>query len=266
MKIYAKIFLHYIKEYRLLILMLLIPFLIVNSFSYENDLITIHPKNLINIFVFSNSIVKEGLSTYVSIITVVTLVLAFMQWQKSEKFQRISDVNGLLEELRYNINVLGEIFFTINEKVFYTKLNSILSDLNNTLIYPNPSDSEETKDDLFKFINIQKYNGGLTSTNFQLIKLRNDFITSAISSKSYFNMEKSRIFMNLSHLNYSLMRYNIGIDAFNNKNINLNMLQQEYLVWLHFRLHFMLIDLINQVNEFDFIDNEYIQRIKSFYK
>lgn len=264
-KIFSKSFFHFIKEYRLLILMLLIPFVIVNSFSYEKDSIIINPSNLLNIFTFSNTIVTEGLSTFVSIITVVTLVLAFLQWQKNEKFQRIADVNGLLEELRYNINVLGGLFFTMDEKKFYTKLNFILKNLNKTLTYPNPSDSDEIKIYFFKLIDIKKYDEEFTSTGFQLVKLRNDFITSAISSKSYFNLEKSRIFMNLSHLNYSLMRYNIGIDAFNTKKINFNKLQQEYIIWLHFRLHFMLIDLINQVSEFDFIDKEFIIKIKNYY-
>jgi hypothetical protein len=252
--------LYFIKEHDVLVLSLVIPFLIVNMLSFNGDDIIIQPENIMNILSFNNVINKNGLSTYVSVITVLTLIIALLQWHNNNKFQRIADVNGLFEELRYNLNIVSNIFCQIDESKFYFNLNKKLESIN-TIIYPNPSDSDKNKRELSQMIIITKLH-----TDLRFMKLRNDFITSAISSKSYYNLHKSRIFMNLSHLNYSIMRHNMNVDYHNNGLIPVTQLQSEYILWLHFRLNFMLIDLIKNVSEYDFIDKDYVRKIKKYFK
>jgi hypothetical protein len=253
------------KIFRAIVFILFVPFIIVNIVSFNNDLISISLKNLQNIFSFSWIIYDNGLKLYVSLITVVSLILFYWRWQTENQAQKIADINGFCEELRHNIN-LTEQFIDYDKHNFYTKIYTEISQMEKEkcLKYPSPCDFYFTFPDKYKeYTNLVNFKPTPT-IDFKFLKLRNDFITSAISSKTYFSLNSQRIFLNIGHLNYSITRYNLNIEMFNNNTLAFTGLQQDYFLWLHFRLHFILIDLILCIDSGIFIDKKYINEIKGY--
>ena len=238
----------------LLILILIGILLFVNMLIFDGDIIAIDPQNA---FRFSLAIDSNKLKIYLSIIPILTLIFVYLQWHYNSQFQKISEINGLLEELRHNIN-LSKRYCDIIEKPFYYEVYKEIQKFHDNTVYPTHLHRSLN---FFKFIQINPL-----APPEPYVKLRNDFISSAISSRSYFHIKKHRIFLNLGHLNYSILRHNRNIERYlnNSSEFTFRNLQEEYLDWLHFRLHFMLIDLINNVNEMEIIDKEYINKIKSY--
>ncbi|MCJ7542629.1 MAG: hypothetical protein MUO88_23515 [Desulfobacterales bacterium] len=217
--------------------------------------------------IFNILIYRDGVYLFVALATITSIMIAYSQWLYEINFQRKSDINGLLEELRHNVNIMGDLFVNYNPDEFYPALFNEIERMGENKIYPNPSDSKEREGQLFKlisFINVK--------VNFGLMPLRNNFIENAISSKNIFSLSNNRIFLNLGHLHYSINRHNYYIKNFNSdpnpepNQKEFGMIKEEYARWLHFRLHFMLADLILNTKTDDFIDKEYINRIKKFKK
>ena len=71
----------------LLVLFLLLVFLI----DYSDE----------NFFkIFKVIIYRDGVYLFVALVTVLSVLAAYFQWQFELNFKRKSDINGLLEELR----------------------------------------------------------------------------------------------------------------------------------------------------------------------
>jgi len=255
-----KALLEFVKSY---ILIFIIPFLFVNILEYPTEkTISINFSNIYNIFNWPIIIDQNGLLLYVSIITILSLLVVLIQWQKQEKSQRLSDINGLVEELKHNINILGNIFIECNYDEMYRAMSKELDKTEATAIYPNPTDGDWQT---FKYIHYIRKKPSLRCT---IVPLRDQFINTIISSRQIFNIDPQRIFLNIGHLKYSIDRHNRNI-AENNKArdqeglwiIAFDYAQEEYIKWLHFRLHYLLIDIMKNVTEKDIIDKRYYDEI-----
>ena len=225
---------------------------------------------------------RDGVYLFVALVTVLSVLVAYSQWQFELKFKRKSDINGLLEELRHNVNIIGGLFVNDNAEELRHNVNIIdglfvnykardfypfifkeIDKMGNNKIYPNPSDSPDIKEQLYKVISFS--NMPVVSN---LMPLRSNFIDNAISSKNIFALSNNRIFLNLGHLSYSIRRHNIYINNFNSdpNQKEYENVKEQYALWLHFRLHFMLADLILNTKNKDFIDKEYVNNIKKYKK
>lgn len=245
-------------------IILLIPFIIVNIVSFNNDLISFNFSNIKNIFFFNGIINSDGLKLYFSLFTVISLILFYWRWQTDNQAQKIADMNGLCEELRHNLNITDQ-FLDYDKNIFYSTIKKEISKLNMNDLkkYPSPCDFQNNPSQYNELKNLVTFKSA-PSTSVNYFKLRNDFVNSAISSKTYFSLNNQRIFLNLGHLNYSIMRHNLNIEKFNSNLLSFNDLQNEYFLWVHFRLHFVLIDLLLSADTGVFIDKGYIDEIKSF--
>lgn len=213
--------------------------------------------------IYKIAIYRDGVYLFVALVTVLSILAAYFQWQFELNFKRKSDINGLLEELRHNVNIVGDLFVTFNTQEFYQFIFKEINKMDNNKIYPNPTDSTERRDQLFKLISYNK-----KIVNSDIMPLRSNFIDNAISSQNIFALSNNRIFLNLGHLSYSIRRHNIYVNYYNSdprptpNEDEFKIIQKEYAMWLHFRLHFMLADLVMNTNSKYFIDKEYVQNIK----
>lgn len=243
------------KLYFLLFLLILLLVFLINYSS----------KDLFKIYKIA--IYRDGVFLFVSLVTILSILAAYFQWQFELNFKRKSDINGLLEELRHNVNIAGDLFVTFNSKEFYQFIFQEIDKMDKNKIYPNPTDSTERRDQLLKLITFNK-----KMVNNDLMPLRSNFIDNAISSQNIFALSNNRIFLNLGHLSYSIKRHNFYVNHFNadpnpipDEN-EFRIIQNEYALWLHFRLHFMLADLIINTNSSFFIDKEYVKNIEKYKK
>ncbi len=251
-RLIKKLIMKYCKIIRNILIVLIIPIFIVNLIPVNHSKIGFY-------YFFSFTIYDKGFIIYTSLITIASFIFFYWQWQGAELDQRIAHINGLYEELSHNLRLTDEFLEIIEQKDFYSKLNKEISKMKTELKYPSPCDLSKSKhDDLEKLVK-RKCKSNSRGYYF---KLRNEFITSAISSKIYFSLKTDqRIFINIGHLNYSIMRFNSCIDRFNNKKMKFKELQNEYFEWVHFRLYFLLIDLISYAGE-NIIDKQSVKEIK----
>lgn len=208
---------------------------------------------------------KEKFDLFTSFLTIGGIIIAITQWMYNISVRRGTDLNGLLEEIHHNFNISGDLFLQYrNEALFFAKIHRLLQ-MQAELVYPNP--------DNVKFDN-QYFNDCFHISNSPLptgiIKLRNSFVNHSITSDNIFSLTKQRIYINLGHLGYSVSRHNLNIDRFNSirnrlhKTQLLVIVRKEYYTWVHFRLAFMLVDLVMNSKEKYFIDKEYVRRIKKY--
>ncbi len=212
--------------------------------------------------IYKIAIYRDGVYLFVALATILSILAAYFHWQFELNFKRKSDINGLLEELRHNVNIVGNLFVTFNSKEFYQYIFEEIDKMDKNKIYPNPTDSTERRDQLLRLIT---YNNEIVHGD--LMPLRSNFIDNAISSQNIFALSNNRIFLNLGHLSYSIKRHNFYVNHFNSDpnpfpDVNeFKTIQNEYALWLHFRLHFMLADLVINTDSRYFIDKEYVQNI-----
>lgn len=235
---------------------LILPFIIVNGLSFEGDTIRFIPSEA---FSFSSVLDYDKVKLYLSMIPAFTLTVAYISWNSNSTLQRVADINGLLEELRHNINLCDAYCQITDPRAFYNHIYRALNQFSSYAEYPTDMNSQPA---LMHHVTAQSLN-----PSFGYIKLRNDFITSAISSKSYFHLKRHRVFLNLGHLNFSILRHNLNVNSHNTNQtaVSANFLQQEYLYWLHYRLHFMLVDLIKSVHKRDIIDKNYMNTMTAYF-
>ena len=247
----------FFKKYKNLIFILLIfimPLIIVNLFSYSS-------LSIIYIPILNRAIYKTGLETYVSIITVLSLLFAVYQWQSNNKNQRLADINCLLEELRHNVNILGELFLECDFKNLYKEISKEIDRMNDFKIYPNPTDNDSKQYKYDKYIKYKNYNVE------DIVPIRCQFINTLLSSRQFYSITSKRIFLNLGHLKYSIDRHNTYVKQFNellsksNRIPIFKTIQEEYYKWLHFRLHYLLIDLLKNINKGDVLDKDYFNEM-----
>ena len=245
-----------LNRHKIYFLLLVLVFLLVFLIDYSDE----------NFFkIFKVIIYRDGVYLFVALVTVLSILTAYFQWQFELNFKRKSDINGLLEELKHNVNIIGDLFVIFNARDFYPFIFKEIGKMGNNKIYPNPTDSIERREQLFKFIS---YSNKIIDSD--LMPLRSNFIDYAISSQNIFALSNNRIFLNLGHLSYSIRRHNFYVNNFNsdpnpipNQN-EFKIIQKEYALWLHFRLHFMLADLILNTKSKYFIDKEYVENIKKY--
>ncbi len=157
----------------------------------------------------------------------------------------------------------GKLYKKVAENELLGVFLKEIDKMDKNKIYPNPTDSTERRDQLLELIT---YNNKIV--NADLMPLRSNFIDNAISSQNIFALSNNRIFLNLGHLSYSIKRHNFYVNHFNSDPNPIpdanefKTIQKEYALWLHFRLHFMLADLIINTNSKYFIDKEYVRNIK----
>ena len=243
---------HFIKYKYLIIILciLLIPLFIVNCFKYSD--VSLIKVPLLNIVIY-----KTGLETYVSIITVISLLFAVLQWQINNKNQRLADINCLLEELRHNANILGNFYYNCDFINLFKEMSKELDSMEDLQIYPNPTDDIEEE---FKYHRYLTYSKSETAN---IVSLRCQFINTILSSRYLYTIKPKRIFLNLGHLKYSIDRHNKYVENHNNttgyqKRLDtFHIIQQEYYRWLHFRFYYLLIDLIKNISINDVIDKNY---------
>jgi hypothetical protein len=208
---------------------------------------------------------KEKFNLFISFLMVGGLVIAIAQWMNNISIRRKTDLNGLLEEIHHNFNIAGDLFIITKEDIFWRKIFHMLK-IQTELVYPNPDNSNFNRqyfNDCLQYSNMKNIPNGL-------IKLTNSFINSAITSDNIFSLSNQRVYTNLGHLNYSILRHNLNVNNFNrlpsnspNRSGTFGQVQQEYYIWVNFRLSFMLVDLIMNTREKYFIDSQYVKRIKA---
>jgi hypothetical protein len=327
-------------------------FVLVNCINYEDSVYTVDFSNICNVN-FSFVAIEKGVQLYFSILALMGIILAIIQFLKSNEQTRISNyqtrvatkqldaslkqtnlmqnntnsilkqtkvafqqlekinklvitsnnqlnfsiqknnkfeedvrksiVNGLLEEIRHNIDLVDFLEIT-EEKTnkLHREIAKSLQDMG-TVVYPLPFDSEKWKsllnnDFFIQQIELPPINKLSTIHNMRTIFLENA-ITQSLSTI------RERIFLNLGHLYYSLTRYNDTVNIYNNHLFKLldyyvvdneesrkkmmlaigsdwKELQIDYSQWLHLRLHFTLIDLIISYDPSDFVDREFVRNIQ----
>lgn len=231
-------------------------------FHYEDGVFVFSFSNLFHLSL--NTIDKEKFNLFVSFVTLGGIFIAISQWMYSIFIRRKTDLNGLLEEIHHNFNIAGTLFLIYDDDIYWAKIFNILNN-QDELIYPNPDNSyfdNKYFSDCLEYSKRKKIPSGL-------INLTDSFIKSAITSDNIFSLSRRRIYLNLGHLNYSISRYNLIIKNYNQVISNLpvksyafSKIQQEYYVWVNFRLSFMLVDLIMNTPEKYFIDKKYVRKIK----
>jgi len=217
--------------------------------------------------VFGFYVRREIIHIFVSFATVGSIFLAYKQWRQELEFQKKTDINGLFEELRHNINIINETYLSFDKKVFFKSLSKQLDMMGDKKIYTNPTDSKELQNKMWdEFI---KKEMPKTRWKLRYMPLRDTYIQKAVSSKNIFSLSNNRIFLNLGHLYFSITRYNFNIATFNSIEIEkdgrefFNHMRNEYVLWLHFRLFFMYIDLIKNTPTSYFVDDQEIENIKN---
>lgn len=240
-----------------------ILFVFVNALKYNNGEFYFSITNFSKLTLGIN---KDKFELFISFLTIGGIVLAISQWMYNISVRQKTDLNGLLEEIHHNFNILGNFFLRYeNESLFFAKIYQILPKQNG-LVYPNPDNPNFNKEFFKDCIQMQN---SFPILPHKIFYLRKSFIEKAITSDNIFSLTKHRVFINLGHLYYSISRHNLNIEKYNSINDNerkvkyLKNIRDEYYTWLHFRLSFILVDLIMNTNEKHFIDKEYVQYIKS---
>jgi hypothetical protein len=246
-------------------LIFIIPFIFVNMFDYNNEsLICFKPLQIFNIFSFSFIFSVSGFNFFVSLITVISVLLALIQWQSNIKSQNMADVNGLLEEIKLNIKVLGDYCCNADKNIFYKMLYEDIQYFSEITIYPEIINDNEYDKRYRPIIKKSNY------SDYRFMELRNNFINTVVSSRTFFDMKPKRIYLNIGNLKYSIDKHNIFLNEYNNCIDNRNRcfqifvhLQLECYCRLYYRLHCILIDLIVNTPESMVIDKAYYQEIKN---
>lgn len=259
----AKNILEWFIKYTIIVFIVytIILFFGINMFRYNSGSFYFSLSNLSHLS-FS-SINKELFYLFSSFLAFGSIVFAFVQWKYNISVRRQTDINGLLEEIHHNFNIVGDTFVQYKDKgLLYSRIYEMLKN-QKELVYPNPDNPNFNNEYFDDCIQIST---GI-SPKYGLISLRNAFIKSAITSDNIFNLTKHRIYINLNHLDYSIDRHNLNIKVYNSsskKESFFPFIQNEYRVWVLFRLSFMLVDLIMNSKERDFINKEYVKEIKGY--
>jgi hypothetical protein len=245
------------------ILILLFCFLMSNFYSLNDGTYVFKISNIKNIFQLSLDIDRDRLNLFVSFTTIVSVFLFLLQWLIVNKREKISYINVLIEELHHNLNIAGQYYYSYDEKETFKSIYNKLKSLNKYSIYPNPTDQNVTG---FCFRNLVVKNA-LTNPPSTIIKLKNKCISSLVTNGSFFShFSNKRIFINVGHLDYSIDRYNKLVDDYNNNKIKISILQDEYFSWVHYRLLFLLTDIVTDICKNDVIDKKYYDKILKYIK
>jgi len=218
-------------------------------------------------------------SIFAAYFTIVSVIFAYRIWVVRDFQKHKSHVNALIEEIRYNLNVLGKTFIEFNENETYGLISSDLKNFHDNTIYPCIGDNLKKYNDYFSKIRKRDF------STFDVDKkaffpLSTLYLDNAISTENLFSLKYHRLFINFSHLKYSIKRHNLLVDSYNNihrvpandpdffrvTNALTNKcfnIQENYISWLHLRLNYMLIDIIQSIDERYFIDIDFVHRIKN---
>jgi len=212
---------------------------------------------------------------YVTIIaafaTIGGIFFALYQWISINKNNKRAIVNAIFEEIKMNLYVRSDNFFPQLRPKHYRFLYNELEKLKDSDFYPNPTDSEEVKKYLFKGLDMDINDDSLIWEP-PYATLRYNAIEKALTSGVHRRQLKSRIYINIGRLYYSLRRDEGLIERFNKSepfNVEKGKLWKKtgvrlnYLIWTHFRLCFLLVDLVITYPEGFFSDKNEFHKIKN---
>jgi len=249
-------------RYRWFIFSIVAPFLLVNLFIYTDSRAVFSPGQISNIFSGRIEFSITGISIYVSIVTVLALLVALVQWKQNEDSMRKATINGLLEELRHNINMASYDFIRFDRSTFFRFIKERLRKLGPMSVYPNPTDDGEDTKDLFSQILLVEIDTNASVTKF--LPLKSDFVATIANSMTFFKLKNKRLFLNLGHLEFSFRRYRTFLeDSRFNTIQNYKNIRNEYLYWVHYRMYFFLVDLVQSVDIVDVVDKKFCNEIRA---
>jgi hypothetical protein len=163
-------------------------------------------------------------SFFAGVGTIGAIFITYFLYRTNQNQKEKAKINAIIDEIYHNLNIASMYYGSIeNEEI--QLIISVLNNLSDSQRYPNPTDAEINPYD-HEFFDI--YDGydkhtffqmGLTKQNF--IPFKNLAITQAMATGEALILSK-RIFLNLGHLNYSLVRLKLVIDRWNASNKNVS--------------------------------------------
>ena len=191
--------------------------------------------------------------------TIAAIAITYSLFTKRQREKEIAQINSIIDEIYHN-TVVGGIF---TEGTSEEEVKMIISELNNLTDiekYPNPDDKKDGPFEhglfsIFKNFDPKDRKKFLpkNAPRENIFPLKDSAISLALSTGTAVILSK-RIYLNLSHLHYSIKRLNILIEDWNiRKKSSLSdetlfslygRIKGEYFIWLHFRLLFSLIDIL----------------------
>jgi len=210
----------------------------------------------------------EWITWIASIATIFALGWAVFTWRRNIYVNKISQINSLLQELRHNLSISENIFFKTASESESMYLYERLDELDDLSIYPNPSDClEPEKHFLRKNTFIWRIPAHPRSPLY-FISLEEQAKSRVLESGAAVGLIGDRIILNLGHLHYSVIRHNNNISSFNAEANTLprdtampsqfDYVYNEYMTWTHYRLYFLMLDLIDSVPIKYFIDKQFV--------
>lgn len=211
----------------------------------------------------------DSVKVWASMGTLAALTWAIWSWQLTILRTKKSMINAIFEEIRHNLNIAESLFVNkpkeVEVKFLYTKIRATKP----KAIYPNPTDSEDNLKEMVKgtyFKDRPKVN-----PRSYLMLMRMNSLQDIVTKGDAVHLLGKRLFLNVHHLFYSINRFNEFVKHFNNlvqKSQDppeveraFEAARNEYLVWLHYRLWFALLDLIESVPKNKIIDSKYVEQL-----
>jgi hypothetical protein len=253
------------------LLCILLPISFKNALSYVANLAAIAAAISIYFAIKSANIAKQSFDKTVE------------KWETEENNEVIAMVNALLEELHINFRITKSLFLKEMDWKAHYWLFCKLFDKNN-MEYPNPTDDfNETRNKTMRMYSIffkcehpkeeglvdweqwlEHYQNKCTYIKYYnkpqswfFVTLRTNALENILGSGHFFALNipnRDRLFINIGQLHYSIQqRYNLYIKNIDNikkndtTNFN-NFAIKEYLLWTHFRLVFLILDILESFN------------------
>lgn len=193
---------------------------------------------------------------------------AIFGWNKNAFNRKKALVNALLQELRHNLSINENIFFkdpsSVELRYLYCRLDSLKKHDN----YPNPTDGLELKHGYLRKNTFTWRAKGFPRSPLYFVSLEDQAKSRIVGSGEAIGLISDRIILNLGHLHYSVDRHNNNVSGFNSEVDKLpkdtpmpaqfEFVYQEYMNWTHYRLYFLMLDLLDSVPIKYFIDDNFV--------
>jgi hypothetical protein len=208
-----------------------------------------------------------------SIVTLIALIWAIVSWRLNIKRSKKAMINALFEEIRHNLVIVQSVFVNEPTTDELNYLHKRLNESGKKAIYPNPTDSKEAQEVMIDGRYFKRYPD--LKENAYLVEMRMNSLQDIVARGDAVHLLDKRLFLNIHHLFYSIGRYNVFVHRFNAKvekkvsgeEVNMNLVfdhgRGDYMMWLHYRLWFTLLDLIKSVPSNMIIDTEFVNKYRT---
>ena len=211
-------------------------------------------------------------------IPIIALFFAYWQWRRKVFFDMKALFNSLLEEFHHNLNLRDGGFsrkLTADEiKEVYKLMDDKLSQ--GDIHYPNPTDIKNPSLHPFMEMAVTNkiFNAGYKSPGY--MKLQSNAIETSLVSGLAVNYLPKRLYLNLGHIFFSIIRHNALIDDLDSiseyyyssmqsqnkrwEDQHVHMVM-DFMLWTYYRNYCILLDLVDTVPKWLFVDEKFVQEM-----